>query len=934
VEFQLDTGAAMSILSRRQWEKLGSPNLQTTNLKPVNYDGSNVATLGELSTKLSSTDSSVDAKFLVVESDRPYGLLGRNVIDCDRSKIATFSVSEFLPVIKGFTASISLKDSAKPLKFCKARVVPIHLKDTLDKELQLLEDQGIITPIQCAMQASPVVWVKKPNGRYRMCVDFKSTLNSNIQADSYPMPTAEEVFCKVGKACKFAKIDLKSAYSQIALDDNACMLSTINTHRGLYTLNRLQMGMKNASAIFQRCMEQILSNIPGVIIYQDDVMVCADSSRQLKKRLGQMKQRLKEFNVTLNTDKCIDECESLKFLGFIFSARGISPDPSLTNKISEAPAPTTTKELSSFLGLVNYYGRFIAGFSELCSPLYEAQAAKELKWTNECQRSFDSLKKKLTSFPVLQPFDKEKDSVLTVDASMRAIGAVLSQQGHPILFVSRKLSDAETRYSNIEREALAVLWACNRLEQFLVGKTFTIETDHKPLVYIFDPNSSIKVDISPRLLKFSLKLMRFDYAIKHVAGSQNVIADGLSRVFHQEPDLTPRVHFSETCIETETMALETDRDRFLQDLKRRIITGIWSRATRRELPFKKIAMQLSLDDDGCIRFGSRVVPPQSLFRRIFDIAHQSHNGIQSTCRLIEREFFWPNMRAYISDLVRSCQLCSKARFRALDTTHTWPSESEPWNRVHIDWAQHRSLGNVLVIADAFSGWLEAFVCSSRTTATVIDCLRALFARFGVPRLLVSDNAPEFSCSELNLWLQAIGCRLLHSPEYHPQSNGVAERAVRTIKDALKCFNPAKCSAQAYLHRLLFVHRNSASRGAKTPADLMIGRTVRCPILSSFQPMENVLYRPRKSEPPLLARFLHKQGANTSLVVHPHTGRAVTAHDAQLSSCPAEEQESAGALDSADLMTPNDESLGGSGEQRTLPARRRAPPDRFGNPVFY
>ena len=134
--------------------------------------------------------------------------------------------------------------------------------------------------------------------------------------------------------------------------------------------------MKNASAIFQRCMEQILSTIPGVIIYQDDVMICADSSRQLKKRLDQLKRKLKEFNVTLNADKCIDECDSLKFLGFIFSAQGICPDPSLTTKISDATAPTTTKELSSFLGLVNYYGRFISGFSDLCHPLYQARSAK------------------------------------------------------------------------------------------------------------------------------------------------------------------------------------------------------------------------------------------------------------------------------------------------------------------------------------------------------------------------------------------------------------------------------------------------------------------------------------------------------------------------------------------------------------------------------
>ena len=306
-------------------------------------------------------------------------------------------------------------------------------------------------------------------------------------------------------------------------------------------------------------------------------------------------------------------------------------------------------------------------------------------------------------------------------------------------------------------------------------------------------------------------------------------------------------------------------------------------------------------------------------------------------------FFGQYASLYLcSDLVRSCHLCRKARFRAPDTTPTWPSESEPWNRIHIDWAYHKSLGNVLVIADAFSGWLEAFVCSSRTTSAVIDRLRSLFARFGVPHLLVSDNAPEFSCSELLLWLRAIGCRLLHSPEYRPQSNGLAERAVRTIKDALKCYNPAKCSAQAYLHRLLFVHRNSANRDTKTPSDLMLGRTVRCPILSSFQLMEKVLYRPRKSEPPLLARFLYRQGANTSLVVHPHTGRAVTAHDAQISSSPMQDVQprvSSGIVDEA-VMEPSpsdgesEDSTPGSAAPRILPSRRRAPPERFGDPVFH
>ena len=374
LSFQLDTGAEVSIMSSKQWEKLGSPPLRHSNLHPTNFDGSQLTVLGELKTQLSSLESTHHANFIVVRSDKEYGLIGRNIIDEGRSTIHTFAVdTEYLPTIKGFTASVTLVDDSKPLKFCKARNVPLHLKETLDKELDILMKQGVITPTDHSTHASPVVWAKKANGRFRMCVDFKATLNSNIQSDAYPLPTTEEIFSRVGKACKFAKLDLKSAYSQIALDEHAKQLSVINTHKGLFTVNRLQMGMKNASAIFQRCIEQILRDIPGIIVYQDDVMLCAESQTQLKKRLSAIKSRLRDHCVSINDAKCIESADELKFLGFIFSNNSIKPDPELTCKIRETKIPQNDKELASFLGLVNYYGRFIPNFAELCAPLHAAR---------------------------------------------------------------------------------------------------------------------------------------------------------------------------------------------------------------------------------------------------------------------------------------------------------------------------------------------------------------------------------------------------------------------------------------------------------------------------------------------------------------------------------------------------------------------------------
>ena len=917
LDFQLDTGAAASILSRRQWEKLGSPQLAHTELRPTNYDGSVIKTLGCLSAGVQLENELVEVKFMVVESDRQYGLIGRDLIDKKRTTVSTLSIeTDFLPTIKNFSASIKLIDENKSLKFCRARSIPVHLRDKIDNELECLQKQGVITSISHAKHASPVVWVKKADGRYRMCVDFKATLNSNIQSDAYPLPTVEEIFARIGRASKFARVDLKSAYWQIALDEKARELSVINTHRGLFCVNRLQMGMKNSSAIFQKCMEQILKEIDGVIIYQDDIMICAESERQLKKRLGLVYKRLEEYEVTLNREKCVSSTDSLKFLGFIFSKEGIKPDKSLTHKITDAEVPQNGKELASFLGMATYYGRFIPGFAEICAPLHDAKVKEPFVWTEECDKNFNLLKEKLTSAPVLVPFATNKTSVITVDASQKAIGAVLTQESHPVLYISRKLTVTESKYSNIEREALAVIWACRRLEQFLLGKKFLIQTDHKPLVYIFSPELPVKSDVSPRLLKFSLKMMHYDFEIKHISGSNNVVADALSRVINVDDTKLPKIHFSEPCISLELLKNETNSDRFLLDLKRRISNGNWSNVSKREKPFKRFAWQLSVDKDDIIRLGSKIVPPQSIYRRIFDVVHQTHNGVQATLHLIQQEFFWPNMRSHIEEMVKSCQQCRTVRFKGEDTTHTWPKDSTPWSRIHIDWAYHRTIGNILVVVDSNSGWLEAAALRDRRTSSVIDFMRSIFARFGIPYCVVSDNAPEFTCGQFSTWLSSIGSRLLHSPEYRPQANGAAERMVRVIKDGLKSYNPTKCSAAAYIQRLLIVHRNTAIREGKTPAEIMLGRNVRCPILSQYEPSQELLYRAHTGAQPSTVKYIMRQGRNTQLVEHAD-GRTVLAHDAQLTS----------ATSSYD--TDNADS-----NKRQLPMRNRAPPEFYGAPVTH
>jgi transposase InsO family protein len=217
------------------------------------------------------------------------------------------------------------------------------------------------------------------------------------------------------------------------------------------------------------------------------------------------------------------------------------------------------------------------------------------------------------------------------------------------------------------------------------------------------------------------------------------------------------------------------------------------------------------------------------------------------------------MRTDVESFVKNCQECRRARFGAADTTHSWPKDAKPWSRLHMDWAHHAAVGDILVIVDATSGWLEAAVCRNHRTETIIEHLRAIFAQFGASFCLVSDNAQEFVSTQLPSWISAAGCQLMHSPEYRPQSNRLAKRMVR---NGLKSFDLAKSSVTAYIHRLLFVHRTTAVRDGRTPAEIMMGCPACCPILLHFQSILKLLYRSRQGANVLPVTFLFRQGSST------------------------------------------------------------------------
>ena len=254
------------------------------------------------------------------------------------------------------------------------------------------------------------------------------------------------------------------------------------------------------------------------------------SSDELARRVSNVLQRLSQKNVTVNQEKCVFNASTVKFLGHLLTEEGIMPDPDLSRKITSCKPPQDRSELECFLGLINFYGRMIEGFAKLTQPLHKLRKKDvEFHWTAVHQDSFEKLIKKVAEKPVLQPYSLSAPVTVTTDASQKAIGGVLSQSGKPVMFVSRSLSETEQRYSNVEREALSIVWCCLRLRQLLVGRHFTLISDHKPLLKIYGGQCLPKV-ASSRLMRWAILLQQFDFSIEYKPGSEIPHADSLSRL--------------------------------------------------------------------------------------------------------------------------------------------------------------------------------------------------------------------------------------------------------------------------------------------------------------------------------------------------------------------------------------------------------------------
>ena len=430
---------------------------------------------------------------------------------------------------------ITLDPNAEPVIHAP-RTVPVHLQNMFRKEVDAMVELGVLIPV-----SEPTDWVnsivlsettndKGEVTKIRVCLDPRD-LNKAIKREHYYTKTIDEVVTQLSGAKFLSVVDAKKGYWHVPLDEASSYLTTFNTPFGRYRFTRIPFGLVVSQDVFQKHLDSSLEGLKGVTGIADDTFVYGATEEEHDANMVNLMIRSRERGIKFNKDKVQFKCQGVSFFGHKWPRHGIKPDDSKISAIQKMTPPENRKDLQSFLGLVNYLTRYSGRLASLTAPLRELiKKDKAYVWGPEHDHSFNQVKQEITSMGVLRYFDPNVESVIQTDASQKGLGAVLLQQGQPVCYASKALTETERNYSNIERETLGVVWGLERFNYYIFGKHCTVNTDHKPLEAIFKKRLS---SCPPRLQRFLMRALKYDVTINYVKGPDVPIADALSRVSPQ-----------------------------------------------------------------------------------------------------------------------------------------------------------------------------------------------------------------------------------------------------------------------------------------------------------------------------------------------------------------------------------------------------------------
>ncbi|XP_065216880.1 uncharacterized protein K02A2.6-like [Planococcus citri] len=875
---QIDSGSTISAMSLADKTKYFRSNkVHKTSRCFKDYIGNKIEPVGYIIAQLRlNSREKCPAKLYIFQSGGP-PLLGRDLMELlgirchlvtQGGKINHIEESDIVKMIREKYPNviatsdnigrynkellhIPLKVDAKPI-YIGPRPLPFGLKKLVEEEIDRLLKLKIIEPTVYSEWGTPIVPLLKDKNSVKISGAYNLTVNKNILTEHFPIPRKDDILAEIRPGCKFSKFDLKFAYQQMGLDLQSQDLTTITTHIGNFKYRSLPHGISIGPARFQNTMEKLLAGIKGLFKFFDDWLIAAENEEEHLKIIHEVLRRLSNAGLRINLDKCRFFVSEVTYLGHRVSQEGIKPLEKRVQAIIDQPKPQTVRQVKAFLGMVNHYSKFIEARANMLKPLYELSNSEKFYWDKDCDAAFAKIKKEIASDKLLVHFDENRKLILNCDSSEYGIGAVLSHEMddgsiRPIAYASRTLSQHEKNYSQLMKEALAIIFGVKYFHQFVYLKKFVIVTDHKPLTAIFDKskNSELSMMAANRVLRWSMFLSNYNYEIQFTNSENNSVADALSRLPSNakntdNPDdniNSPFINFFESVFNVEEFIEESKNDSILRQVYNFVKKGKWPKFKVNKIEGDLRNYYLCRDEiyieNGLLYKNNKLIVPKKLQLKVLNELHSTHFGIGKLKSTARYYYYWPNMTSDIVNLIKNCSNCLENGTNVpKNKMESWPYPSKPGVRLHADFCFYKGK-NFLIVIDEYSKHPEIYYISNITTDITIQCFRDYFARWGIPKLLVTDNGTQFTANEFIEFCTKNNVKKLFSPPYHPQSNGAAENFVRTFKDKfVKILHPKSDANDSEINRIvnsfLFDYRNMVHETTgKTPNDLQLNRKIRC-----------------------------------------------------------------------------------------------------------
>ena len=736
--------------------------------------------------------------------------------------------------------------NATPIKQLPRRL-PHALRPVVEEQVKEMLQYEVIEPSNSPW-ASPIVLVKKKDGTWRFCIDFRK-LNEVTCKDAYPLPQVNDLIDTLSGHKYFTTLDLASGYWQVPVEKSSQEKTAFVIPGGdIYHFKRMPFGLANAVPTFQRLMSNVLQGLlrNKCLVYLDDVLIVGHSFEEHLSNLKEVLDAIKNAGLKLKPEKCHFGQTNVRFLGFQITNEGLSPDPEKVQAIKEYPAPNDLTELRRFLGMASYYRRFISGFSDIAHPLnHLLQKNVTFCWDRKCQTAFESIKEQLISSPILGFPDRDRDYSVYTDASDVGVGAVLTQTDDSgtervISFASKAFSGAEKNWTTTEKEAFAVVWALQHFHPYVYGRKVRVITDHKALTWlkgIKHPNG--------KLARWIIKLQEYEYTVEHRSGSLMKHVDALSRA----PINSIQVHKYSIAELQELQELDEDicivkewiqegrRPNCKPDGASDVLYALYH-IFNSLLIVDGLLCRKWKDTTGLER--DQIVLPQFVTPIVLQEAHDQvgHMGVAKTFEAVQKIYYWPGFFKAVEEFCACCELCAKNKSVPRPRWPLKPIEVVPipFYMIGVDIVgplKTTRSGNkyILSIIDYYTKYAEAEALPNQEAETIVRVLEQIFARHGMPSVLLTDQGRNFESHLVKSMCQLFGIEKRRTTAYHPQTDGLCERFNAILKSLLrmKVNNDQNDWDEQLPHALLAYRISKQSPTGVTPFEMLYGRDARLPL---------------------------------------------------------------------------------------------------------